>query len=190
MGRGQADRLGPRTGGGQRYRAAIPLVLVAMAVSAPGILAGDLPATETLPLQFRNPARAAISHHRIVAALDPDGARLEVTDEILLHHPPGIPGTHKVPFLLNASLAISEVQITTAATPGAVAWQEHERWDPTAFWDRPEYPAVAGYEHGRQVDLTLSDDSGAGDWPEARSPPINPARTSPVPAVASSDGAR
>ncbi len=136
-------------------------------VNAPTDPTSSLDATASLAPRFRNPARCAFGHHRLDVALDPATASLRVTDEILLLHPAGVPATYKVPFLLNRALEIRSVRASTPDAVVAVRWKERERWEPSDFWNRPEYPELGGMAHARQIDLHFKDPAASATWPES-----------------------
>ena len=58
---------------------------------------------------FANPAEAAFSHYSMDVALDPAGARLEVTGTITLAHAKDVPADRKVSFLLHKDLTITSI---------------------------------------------------------------------------------
>ena len=149
----------------------------------------DYPPAELVGLD--NPQQAATVHHLVTAALDPSRHHLDATDRLTIVHPPGVSASVPWSFLLWKELTLLEVDATpqtrgAATEPGSakteagrteggggrsapsddaieVSWAERERLQPRAFWKRPPYDQLDGYESARQVDLTLA---GAETWPE------------------------
>jgi hypothetical protein len=139
-------------------------IAVAWITGAIGMTAGAIaPAAASGP--WDNPARCAFAHHEIQAALDPGTAALQATDWVLLLHPADVPAARRVPFLLNRTLAIRSVEAFDRGRPFPLRWSEGERWEPCDFWERPEYPELAGLGHARQIDLLPAPPALA--WPES-----------------------
>lgn len=154
-------RLGTTAGPGRRLRGDgqtwIALLLLGLFLGCAG--SGPHPELQPGP-ELQNPARAAFRHHAIRVVLDPETAQLTATDTITLVHAPGVAASERVPFLLNHELAIERITSDAAR----LMWEEQARWDPRAFWERPQYPELAELTHGRQVDLWLEN---VAVWPES-----------------------
>jgi len=143
-----------------RMRVAVALVTGVISAAS---LAGAEVVTPAPP--WENPARCAFVHHEIEAALDPTTAGLHATDWVLLVHPADVPAARRAPFLLNRSLAIRSIEAFDRGRPFPLRWSEGERWEPCDFWERPEYPELAGLGHARQIDLRPAPPALA--WPES-----------------------
>ena len=119
-------------------------------------------------VRLDNPQQAAVIHHLVTASLDPERNRLNATDRITIIHPAGVPTTQPLSFLLWKELAVTEVRLASQETGQAsdsfeVLAAERERLQPRSWWEQPPYDELEGYEHARQVDLTLR---GVPSWPE------------------------
>lgn len=112
-----------------------------------------------------NPARCAFAHHEIAASLDPGTAALQATDWVLLLHPADVPAAQRVPFLLHRDLTIRSIEAFERGRSFPLRWSEAPRWEPCDFWERPEYPELAGLDHARQIDLQAAPPARA--WPES-----------------------
>jgi len=133
------------------------------AVGAAGTILAAAGAAASVP--WDNPARCAFAHHEIAATVDPATAGLRATDWVLLLHPADVPAARPVPFLLNRSLAIRSIEAFERGRPFPLRWTERQRWEPCDFWERPEYPELAGLDHARQIDLLPAPPALA--WPES-----------------------
>jgi aminopeptidase N len=102
-------------------------------------------------IRLDNPSRAAILHHDVQVRLDPATSRLEAADQITIIHATGVPATEPFPFLLWSGCEIQAVSNGGAA----LRYQVAERMNPRAFWKRPPYEELGGYEKARQVQVWL-----------------------------------
>lgn len=112
----------------------------------------------TALVSTENPARGAILHHEVAATLDPASGTLRATDRIHVLHAPGTPADAVFPVLLWKELRLIEVEgegVEVVATESA-------RLQPKAFWRRPPYAELAGFENARQIDLALAGAGGRG----------------------------
>ena len=125
----------------------------------------DYPPSELVDLD--NPQRAALIHHLVTASLDPARNRLTATDRIFIVHPAGVPAAEPFSFLLWKDLALTEVSAFSNDGERDDSFEviatERERLQLKSWWERPPYDELEGYEHARQIDLTLR---GVPSWPE------------------------
>lgn len=175
---------------GQSWRAAAAIGIALAAWWSPGAFAmgregsGALerstPGRPALPpaslVSRENPQQAAILRHEVDVRLDPATGGCTGTDRLTLLHAPGVPMDQPFSFLLWKDLKIEEVRLDpeelrpavrggrTDTSPRGFTVEERERMNPRAFWRRPPYDQLAGYEKARQVDLRL--EPPFGTWPE------------------------
>src|SRR5512140_547378 len=139
-------------------------------------------------VRLDNPSQAAIVRHQVEATLDPRANHLAVVDSMLVLHAPGIPAATSLPFLLWKGLEIQDVGVAAnwngrpvpipsgRDRKGSGASAKHPAQprirqetaaslNPRAFWRRPPYDELEGFDSARPVDLFLEPSTGA-TWPE------------------------
>lgn len=152
--------------------AATLLAILLIALATPPAGAGDR-TDHVTDLHFDNPAGAAFTRYDLDAAVDPSSAGLDVVGRLTLMHADQIPVGRRVSFLLNRDLEIHELSVTPAdlgrgkRVPLILRWEEHDSWEPTAFWTYPEYPEIDGLHHARQIDVWLEERDNLDVWPQS-----------------------
>jgi len=128
------------------------------------------------------PQQAAIIRHEIRATLQPETHRLEAVDVLTVVRAPQTPADEPFSFLLWKGLEVVSVTPDPGGPTGArrprpraaggpaptlprrLAFDARDRLDLRAFWERPPYDELEGFEHARQIDVRPN--PAIGVWPE------------------------
>ena len=98
----------------------------------------------------------SIIHHDIRAMIQPAASRLEVTDRIVLTHPPD--PARPLRLLLHRDLTIDSVDLEGAP----LEVDRSEGFKPRHFWERPDYEHIGAYAAASEVTVYPP----AGGWPD------------------------
>ncbi len=102
-------------------------------------------------------APVSIDHHRIAAWLSPDGAHLEIRDELSVA---SAAGSHEpLRFLLHRDLDVTSCRVDGRA----VDLVEDVAFDPRHFWAHPDYAALASYGHAHEIEIAAPSDGWTAD---------------------------